>query len=49
MERKAKELLEFLLPKATFYSSAKYKVIDDDGNQKEAELDVLGIASDSVL
>lgn len=49
MERKAKELLEFILPKATFYSSAKYKVIDDDGNQKEAELDVLGIASDSVF
>lgn len=49
LERKVKELLEFIMPEATFYSSAKYCVTDEGGNQKETELDVLGIAPDSVF
>lgn len=49
MERKVKELLEFILPEATFYPSAKYHIKDDDGHQKEAELDVLGIVPDAVF
>lgn len=49
MERKVKELLEFILPEAKFFSSAKYHVVDEDGKQKETELDVLGIAPDSIF
>lgn len=49
MERKVKELFEFILPEAKFFSSAKYHVVDEDGCQKETELDALGIAPNSVF
>lgn len=49
MERKSKELLEFLLPKAKFYSSAKYVVTDECGKSKETELDILGITDEVIF
>ena len=49
MERKAKELFEFILPEATFYPSAKYNITASDGNRTEAELDILGLTSDYVF
>lgn len=46
IERKTKELFKKLIPTATFYHSLDYTV-DEDGQTKKTELDVLGLSGDT--
>ena len=47
IELKAKRLFEKFLPTVQFYHSLKYKIVED-GVQKEPELDILGVGSDTL-
>ena len=47
IERKTKEFFEKLLPDVRFYHSLKYNIIEE-GIGKNAELDILGIGSESI-
>lgn len=46
IELKTKELFEKLLPSGDFYHSLKYSV-NEDGQQKQTELDILGVSGDT--
>lgn len=48
MERKVADLLQRIMPEASFYPSAKYKVMDE-GVEREAELDLLVVYDDVIL
>jgi len=47
LEAKTKALFEKMLPTTKFYRSVKYKLVEN-GLEKSPELDVIGIASDTV-
>ena len=48
MEQKVAVLLQRIMPEASFYPSAKYKIMDE-GTEREAELDLLVVCDDIIL
>ena len=48
IESKVKSVMESFLSNVTFYSSVHYNIIEEDGQKKKPELDILGISDKAI-
>ena len=48
IESKVKSVMESFLSNVTFYSSVHYNIIEEDGQKKKPELDILGLSDKAI-